>query len=73
MSNADFFSISTEKLFFNIVKTIAPTAPIDAASVGVAIPSSIDPRTRTISIIGKRIIFKVFNVKGFFLLFIAGA
>jgi len=36
----------------SVASTIAPTAPTDAASVGVAMPPRIDPSTAVISISG---------------------
>ena len=41
--------IEKEKARLKAARTIAPTAPIEAASVGVANPARIEPRTATIS------------------------
>ena len=38
---------------------IAPIAPMAAASVGVAIPPIIDPKTKTISTRGRANVFKI--------------
>ena len=75
VSITEFLKTFIEKLFFDIDKTIEPIAPIEAASVGVAIPVKIEPRTKKIRIIGNKIIFKVF-IKLYFLdllLIIGGA
>tara|TARA_B100000929_G_C15322075_1_gene357638 strand:+ start:199 stop:663 length:465 start_codon:yes stop_codon:yes gene_type:complete len=72
VSKTPVFRTFKEKLFLRILKSIAPTAPKDAASVGVAIPNRIDPRTKTIRIIGKKIILKVFVKVFFFFLIIIG-
>ena len=46
----------------------APKAPIAEASVGVAIPANIDPRTRKINAIGRARVFNnsVFSIEALF-------
>ena len=55
-TTADFSDVSLIKvrlifLFINAIIS-APKAPMAAASVGVAIPAKIDPKTRKIKVIG---------------------
>ena len=53
-------SLIKAKLNFPFIRAInrAPMAPIADASVGVAIPAMIDPRTRTIKSKGMASVFK---------------
>ena len=74
VSRIALFKTFKEKLFLIKLKTIAPIAPKEAASVGVAIPIKIDPKTKIIRIIGKKITLKVFFKVYFFpLLIMSGA
>ena len=59
VSTHESFKISKLSLFFAKEIIIAPNAPNDADSVGVAIPKSIDPRTNIIRIIGGKITLKI--------------
>ena len=70
VSRIALFKTFKEKLFLIKLKTIAPIAPKEAASVGVAIPIKIDPKTKIIRIIGKKIMLKVFFKVYFFPLLI---
>merc|ERR1711991_544361 len=55
----EFFKISKLIFFFTKEIIIAPNAPNEADSVGVAIPKRIEPKTKIIKIIGGNITLKI--------------
>ena len=67
VSKIESLIIFNEKLLLKKLKIIAPMAPKEAASVGVAMPNKIEPNTTIIRNIGRKITFKIFwivNWKG---------